>query len=735
MLRKFKLYRQYDQMDCGPACVRMLTKYYGKNYSLDSLRELCSIATDGVSLLGIDDALKSLGFSTIGCNVSIDQLEEDVPLPCILHWEQNHFVVLYKIKKDTFSNTSKFYIADPGAGYKSFKKNDFLKYWGEKANDTLHSGTVLLATPSENFESIEEEGSFSMSLKYILLYLKKYKKYFLQLFFGILLTSFIQILLPLLTQSIVDVGIKNHDIDFIYLILIAQMGLIISRMFGDFIQKWILLHISTRINISLVSDFFIKLMKLPMSFFDTKLIGDILQRISDHDRVEQFLSFHIQNIVYSFFTFIAFGSVLAVYSLKIFSIFLAGSFLYTLWIFFFLRKRRELDYKMFEQKALSQSKTYQLISGIQEIKLQNYEKQKRWEWEDLQTDLFKTNISFLKLEQIQTSGNVLIDESKNILITIIAATSVVNGEITLGMMLAIQYIIGQLKAPIDQVISFIYDFQNTQISLERINDIHLKKNENRSNDQEDRSIKIDNDNLILNNLSFKYNKYSSFALEDISLFIPKGKVTAIVGASGSGKTTLIKLLLQYYEVSSGEIKVGNTNLSNFKTDIWRNQCGAVMQEGFIFSDSIANNIIVGSEFDAERLLYSSKMACIDIFVDSLPLKYDTVIGEEGQELSRGQKQRILIARAIYKNPNFLFLDEATNSLDANNEKQITENLESFYQGKTVIVIAHRLSTVKYADQIVVLEKGKVKEIGNHESLTMVRGAYYHLVKNQLELGD
>lgn len=734
-----RLFKQYDLMDCGPACVKMIAYHYGEHYSLDTLRKYCCISHDGVSLLGISDAFESIGFKTIGGKLTIDQLINDAPLPCVIYWDQRHFVVLYKIKtKSFFSHKTHFHIADPGSSLKKYSEEEFKKHWLNTRSNQEEKGVVLLVEPNQEFYQKKGDKEDKSNIHFLFSYFKRYKKYFGQLILGIILGSLLQLIFPFLTQSIVDIGIKNQNINFIYLVLIAQMVLIVSQMSSDFIRRWILLHISTRINISLVSDFFIKLMKLPMSFFDTKHVGDILQRISDHDRVERFLTSHALNVIFSIVTFITFGGVLFIYSLKIFTLFLVGSIIYTIWIFFFLKRRRELDFKFFEQKALNQSKTYQIITGMQEIKLQNYEKQKRWEWEDIQADLFKTNIASLKLEQYQTAGNVFINETKNILITVIAATSVINGELTLGMMLAIQYIIGQLKSPIDQIVKFMHDYQDTQISLERINEIHQKNDEN-SNKLADYNNKLDDDkNIYIENLTFQYNgARSPKVLNDINLIIPQGKVTAIVGASGSGKTTLIKLLLQYYNVQNGTLKIGSKKLNDFNSTFWRNQCGSVMQDGFIFSDTIAQNIAVTTidNIDKERLIFATNIANINNFINELPLKYNTIIGQEGQGLSQGQKQRILIARAVYKNPQYIFLDEATNALDANNEKKITKNLEKFFNGKTVVIVAHRLSTVKNADQIIVLDNGKILEIGDHKELTIKKGAYYNLVKNQLELGN
>ncbi|HRC81843.1 MAG TPA: peptidase domain-containing ABC transporter [Sedimentibacter sp.] len=731
----FPLHIQHDAMDCGPVSLQMIAKYYGKNFSLDKLRQLTYTVKDGVSLFAISEAAEQIGFKTVGGKLTFAKLEKEALLPCIVHWNQEHFVVVYKIKsKNFFRKKSIIYVADPAHGKVKYTEQEFNEHWISTKSDDEEKGIVLLMEPTQAFYKQESDKTNTKSLKFLFSYFLKYKKFFGQLIIGLLLGSLFQLIFPFLTQAIVDTGITNKNIGFIYLVLLAQMVLIISQMSVEFIRRWILLHISTRINISLISDFFIKLMKLPMSYFDTKLTGDILQRIDDHERIESFLTSRSLDIIFSFFTLIIFGIVLWIYSLKIFLIFFVGSLLYTIWIFFFLKKRRELDFKYFETRAKNQSKTYQLIQGMQEIKLQNSEKRKRWEWEDIQADLFKINISALKLEQTQETGNIFINESKNIIITIVAALAVVNNEMTLGMMLATQYIIGQLTMPIEQMVRFIHDLQDTKISLERINEIHQKDDENKG--KEFQNQKLDSTEIIIKELTFQYEgPHSKKVLNNINLTIQQGKVTAIVGASGSGKTTLIKLLLQYYNPVKGIIKVGNKNLQQFNSTWWRNQCGAVMQDGFIFSESIAKNIAQSDDdIDIEKLKIASQIANIHDFVMELPLKYNTVIGNEGQNLSQGQKQRILIARAVYKNPNFLFFDEATNALDANNEKAIVENLQEFYKGKTVIVVAHRLSTVKNADQIVVLDDGKIAEIGNHEELTRKKGAYYQLVKNQLELG-
>lgn len=542
--------------------------------------------------------------------------------------------------------------------------------------------------------------------------------------------------MPFLTQSIVDIGIKNQDINFIWLILLGELMIVIGRTAIDFIRRWLLLHISIRINISLISDFFIKLFKLKMSFFDNKLMGDLLQRISDHSRVQSFLTSQSISVIFSFFSFIILGSVLFVYNTFIFYVFLVGSVIYGVWIAIFLNRRKILDYELFEQQAVNHNKTYQLITAMQEIKLQDCEKRRRWEWEDTQSDLFQVQLKSLKLQQTQEAGAIFINEIKNILITVLAATSVINGELTIGMMLAIQYIIGQLNSPVEQLMSFIYSLQDVKISLERINEIHMSK------DEEDccQTVMSFNDSqhsITLDNISFRYDQYAiKNTIDNISFHMPEGKVTAIVGASGSGKTTLIKLMLGYYPVENGNIKIGESDISEINLKWWRRQCGVVMQDGIIFSESIARNIAVDDgEIDKERLVKAAEVANIHDYIMGLPLKYNTNIGRDGVGLSQGQKQRILIARAVYKDPQFIFLDEATNALDAKNEKVIVENLDEFYKGRTVVIVAHRLSTVKNADQIIVLDAGKVVEVGNHSTLIANQGTYYNLVKNQLELGN
>ena len=731
-MSRFHVCFQKDAMQCGIACLQMICVHYGKKYSQDFLSNICYATTEGVSLLGIKDAAVKIGLYTISGRVTLENLSS-ATLPCILHWNQNHFVVLYKVKKG-----SKFYIADPGKGLISYTIDEFKQHWIEVGQGEGEKGIVMFLEPTQDFyENIGgQEPRTEKPFKFLFGYIKQYRRYFFQIILGLFVGSLLQLALPFLTQSIVDIGIKNKDISFIWLILIGQLAITLSRTSVDFIRRWLLLHISMRINISLVSDFFIKLLQLPMSFFDTKLMGDLMQRIGDHSRVNSFLTQQTLNVVFSLISFAVFSCVLLVYNRLIFFIFLIGSILYGGWMALFLRRRKVIDYELFEQQAANNNKTYQFLTSMQEIKLQDCEQRRRWEWEDVQADLFHIQMKSLKLQQTQEAGSIFINELKNIIITVVSATAVINGNLTLGMMLAVQYIIGQLNSPIEQLMHFIYSVQDVKISLERINEIHKKDNQedyNRSRTEFDNECH----DIELSNIDFKYDPHAlSKTIEGVNIHIPDGKITAIVGASGSGKTTLIKLMLGYYPVMSGEITIAGHNISEYNLKWWRRQCGVVMQDGVIFSESIARNIAVDDgEIDEERLEIAAEIANVKDFVMALPLKFNTNIGRDGMGLSQGQRQRILIARAVYKNPKFIFLDEATNSLDASNERAIVDNLDKFYKGKTVVVVAHRLSTVKNADQIIVLDKGKVVETGNHKSLTAKRGAYYNLVKNQLELGN
>ena len=735
-MRKFPLYRQHDSMQCGVTCLRMICAYWGKEYPAEYLDRLCGASREGVSLLGISETAAELGLKSVCARLTTGQLAE-VELPAILHWNQNHFVVLYRISRKRGGKTV-YHVADPGKGLRQYDGPSFEAGWIETRSRGEDKGIAMLAQPTPAFFSKRVPGKTARrSFTFLLGYLKRYRYYFGQVFLGLAVGSLLQLLFPFLTQAIVDLGIDHEDLGLIWLILLGQLALVTSQTALDFIQRWILLHVSMRVNISLVSDFFIKLLRLPMGFFDTRLMGDLMQRMGDHKRVEQYLTNEALTVLFSLLTFLVFGGVLLVYDPLIFAVFVVGSLLYGLWIAFFLGKRKRIDYELFEKEAENNNKTYRFITTMQEIKLQDCEQRRRWEWEDVQAGLFRVQAKSLKLRQAQEAGGILITQVKNILVTVLAATAVINGQMTLGMMLAVQYIIGQLNRPVEQLMRFIYASQDVKISLDRINEIHGQMEEEDGSE----SLKAYPDgepgDLSLRRADFSYDPHAPRkTIDGVSLTIPRGKVTAIVGTSGSGKTTLVKLLLGFYPLLSGEIRVGRTPLGQLNKKWWRRQCGVVMQDGVIFSESIARNIAVDDgPIDTARLARAVEIANIKEFIQSLPLRYDTVIGPDGIGLSQGQKQRVLIARAVYKDPDYIFLDEATNALDANNEQAIVRNLDTFYKGKTVVIVAHRLSTVRHADQIIVIERGKIIETGDHQSLIDRRGAYYRLVSNQLELGN
>lgn len=748
--KPFPHYTQLDSMDCGPTCLRMIAKHYGRSYTLQNLRERSFITREGVSMLGVSDAAESIGMHTQGVRITFEQLTKDVVLPCILHWNQNHFVVLYKIKKQKqgiktlFGKTNsqlstfnfQFFIADPAGEKYVMTSEEFCKCWLSSKANGKDTGTVLMLAPSPEFYEYEDDKEKQeKNLGYFFRYLFPYKSQFAQIVVGMVVGMALSLIAPFLTQAVVDQGIGNNNLPFITLVLIAQLILSITQMGMGFIRNWITLHTSTRISIALISDFLTKLMKLPLRFFDAKNIGDIMQRVGDHGRIQGFMTGTTLSTLFSFANFFIFAFILAYYNLPILLVFLVGNTLYVVWILSFMRYRKKLDHKRFAQSSANQSNMIQLITGMQEIKLNNCEKQQRWKWERIQVKLFKISVKGMALGQYQQIGSIFFNQTTGLLISYLSARAVVEGQITLGMMMSISYIIGQLSGPIGQVIGFAQSLQDAKISLERLNEIHNK-------DDEEQTImdKLDtlpeNRGIRMEKVFFSYDGAErDYVLEDLSLYIPQNKITAIVGASGSGKTTIIKLLLNFYPPLKGNIRIGNTDLQEINPHLWRQKCGAVMQDGFIFSETIAGNIAVGEEeIDKKRLLYAVKTANIQEFIERLPLKYNTKIGMEGNGISQGQRQRLLIARAVYKNPDFLFFDEATNSLDANNERIIMDNLTEFYKGKTVVVVAHRLSTVQNADNIIVLDKGKIVEEGTHKELTEKQGAYYTLVKNQLELG-
>lgn len=731
-MKRFPHYRQLDAMDCGPTCLRMIAAYYGKEYSLETLRQRSHITRSGVSMLGISDAAESIGFKTVAYRIQLAQLTNDIPLPCILHWNQNHFVVCYNIEKTR--NGLKFHIADPASKKVTYSEAEMRHCWLSTTIDGEDRGAILALQPMPQFYEAAEDGAANRrSLAFFAKYLRPYRKQIAWLFLTLLVSSGLQLIFPFLTQALVDIGIRNSSLNFIMLILAGQLIVSTSQLALEFIRSWILLRVNTRVNIALISDFLTKLMKLPLNFFDSKNVGDIMQRIGDHGRIEAFLTGSSINTLFSSVSFLVFAVVLTIYNPLILLIFIVGNSLYVAWIAAFLKYRRELDIHRFAQAAGEQSTLIQMITGMQEIKLNNCERQKRWQWERIQLKLFKISIKSRALGQIQQVGSVFFNQMTNIIISFIAAKGVVEGNMTLGMMVSITYIVGALNGPVNSLIGFLRQWQDAKISLERLNEIHGREDEESSTDEKCIELPSGRD-IEFRNVSFSYDGSTrNFIIDDLSMTIPAGKVTAIVGASGGGKTTLIKLMLGFYPPVRGEILVGGIPLNKISSHSWRANTGAVMQDGFIFSDTISANIAVADTKPNEhRLRYAAKMANIDDFINMLPLGYSTKIGMEGNGISQGQRQRFLIARTVYKNPEFLFFDEATNALDANNERTIMQSLEQFYRGKTVVVVAHRLSTVRNADNIIVLDHGRIAEQGTHEQLIAARGQYYALVRNQLE---
>lgn len=757
----FPFFSQLDAMDCGATCLRMISGWYGMRYSGEYLREISYTNREGISLEGMSRAAERIGFKTLAVKIKLDALRTDAPLPCVLHWNQNHFVVLYDIKKSWFLSKGEemYCIADPAHGKIKLNRSNLQKSW---TTDSKEEGIALLLEATPAFYTMQSQ--FSKESKkgvwsFIYPYFKPYNRYVIQLLIGLLVGTILSFIFPFLTQSIVDIGIRNKNIHFVYLILSANLMLFFSQTIIELIRSRLLLHISARVNISLISDFLIKLMKLPISFFDSKMTGDLIQRIGDHQRIQSFMSGTSLSIIFSVLNLFVFSGILLMYSPMIFAVFLVGSIIYTLWIVIFLKYRRDMDYKRFQQSSLSQSNLIQLIQGMQEIKLQNAEQRNRWQWERIKAQGFKIELQGLNLSNIQSVGSNSINQLKNIFISVLTAKLVIDGQLTLGMMLSVQYIIGQLNAPVAQLLGFVQQLQDATLSLERLNEIHSKPNEEVDSIKKEEflfnnTFKLaknqpyrvgETDNISANNLldikfenlSFQYSGPDSpEVLKNISFTIPNGKLTAIVGGSGSGKTTLLKLLMKFYEPSKGSIKIGFQDLKNIRGYDWREYFGAVMQDGFIFSDSIARNIAVKDEnIDTDKLLQAATIANIKEFIEDLPLNYSTKIGQDGIGISSGQKQRLLIARAIYKEPRLIIFDEATNSLDATNELKIIENMNQYLKNKTAVVVAHRLSTVKDADNIIVLEKGTIVEQGSHSYLTSLKGKYYTLVKNQLELGS
>ncbi|OQP63425.1 ABC transporter ATP-binding protein [Niastella vici] len=731
----FPFFKQLDAKDCGPTCIRMIARFYKKDYPLSYIRDLCNIGKEGVSVLGINNAAEQLGFNSVALKASFSVLEKQIQLPCIAHWKQNHFVVVYKITQ------KHVYIADPEQGKQKLNRQEFLNGWASGKEHGEDFGILIVLEPTTVFYEKDLETPKTSQIKtgyrYLLVHFKQHRKPLINLAIGLLVSTLLQLTFPFLTQSIVDTGIGNLDINFVYLILIGQIVIFIAETIISLVQSWTLLYVGTRVNTSIISDFLKKLMRKPLRFFDTRVSGDLLQRIDDHKRIEDFLTNGTFRFILSIFTFLVFTCLLIYYSPLIFAVFVTGGILFLGWISYFQRKRKQLDYKRFSELANNKSKLVEIINGMHDIKLQNAERHKRWEWQAIQARLFRVNVQYLTLEQFQRVGAQSINTLKNIATTFICSSLVISNKMSLGEMLAVQFIVGELNVPLFNLLEFLNAYQDARISIERIGEIHAGDPEQAGATP---PIATDeylvNDSIIIRNLSFKYGGTHYFnVLNNISITIPKGKVTAIVGLSGSGKTTLLKLLLKFYEPSNGSILIGNLNLNTINEDFWRSKCGVVLQDGYIFSDTIAKNITLGfDDIDKKRLLHAVSVANIKDFIETLPLRYNTKIGSDGMGLSQGQKQRMLIARAVYKNPEYIFFDEATNALDANNERTIIENLQNFFRNKTVVIVAHRLSTVKNADQILVMESGRIIEAGNHHELISVKGSYFNLVKNQLELG-
>lgn len=735
----FPHFLQHDAMDCGPTCLSIIVSFYGKRMSIEKLRKLCYATREGTSLLGIGNAAEKLGFHTVGVKLSWEQLRDQAILPCIIHWNQNHFIVVYKIKKK--NGKWYVYVSDPAAGLLTYTEEQFLKSWLEihGANGKPDMGVTLLIEPTPAFferdqDDADKERQFS--LRHIVRYLVPHQQSIIQIFSALVVASLLSLLLPFITQSIVDRGVILGNIGFVKTMLAAQLFIVAGQLANDLIRSWLMLHVTARVSISLISDFLAKLMRLPIAFFDTKMTGDIMQRIQDHSRIQDFLTNSLLSIVMAMVLFIIYGVVLGGYNIIILGIFLSGTILYIGWVLLFLKWRRKLDYMRFQEAANNQSNIVQLIGGMQDIKLNNCEKQKRWEWERIQAKLFRISIKGLTLSQAQQVGGTFIDQTKNIIISFLAAKSVIDGNMTLGMMTALTYIIGQLNAPVSQFISFVREYQDANISMERLGEINNRDDEEPAGEEKIYEIP-ENADIEFKNVTFQYGgPHSPKVLDGISLKVAHGKVTAIVGASGSGKTTLLKMMLGFYPPSEGSVTLGGCEMEAYSESSWRKKCGCVMQEGYVFSNTIAENIGLCDEIpDMIRVRQAAEVANIREWIESLPLGYNTKIGADGHGLSTGQKQRILIARAAYKNSPYLFFDEATNSLDANNEKLIMENLNHLFDGKTVVVVAHRLSTVKNADKILVVDNGHIIEEGTHLELTARKGYYYELVRNQLELGN
>ncbi|MCF6407050.1 peptidase domain-containing ABC transporter [Chitinophaga filiformis] len=728
--KKFPRYKQSDAMDCGPTCLKMVAAHYGRQFPLQYLRELSKSTRQGVTVADLVAAGESLGFKTFPAELPFTVLSEKAPLPCILHWEKQHFVVLHSI------TATHAYVADPAVGRTiTYTKEQFLKAWRKEEEST--SGRALFLEPTAGFYAQESIAEPVVSLKTLYPYLRAHKKELIPVFATLILAAGCSLVIPMLTRAIADSGIRTHDIPLLLLICAGQLMLFLGRMVMDFIRARLLYKLGTGISIQMLRSFLLKLMQLPLPFFDNRHAGDNMQRIADNQRVEDFLTSVFVTFVMAAITTLVLGCVLLYYHLLIFLLFVTGAIASIIWANSFQEKRKMLDQQKFKALAANQQILLEIFGAMQEIKLTGSEEIKSTQWQQLQERSFGLKLETLRMDQFMQGIGLFINEIKNVIITSLAAILVIKGELSLGTMLAVTYICGQLNTPVLQLADFIRSSQNTLFSLQRMAEVQHEPNEDEQNTTVLPALTGNGQDIRLNNIQFRYgHQHSSVVLDDIHLTIPAGKITAIVGMSGSGKTTLLKLLLKFYAPVKGEIRIGEQALASINAKAWRRQCGVVMQDGYIFMDTIANNIYCGnSDRNTERLHTACKMANIHDFFTSMPFGYDTVVGKDGYGLSEGQKQRLLIARMIYRDPAYIFLDEATNSLDAHNERAIINSLEHFFPGKTVVIVAHRLSTVKHAHQIVVMDQGKIAEYGSHQELIAARGAYYQLIKNQLELGQ
>lgn len=719
-MNNFPFIKQLDSQDCSLACLKMISKYYGVQLS-NSAFSGTNISKRGITISDLNYTAEELGYQTLAVKLDYENVLSNVSLPAIFFWNQNHFIVVYKITKNTV------YVADPAFGKTTYSKEEFLKGWTQDKEE----GILLVLEPTEKLyenAGVNQKNS-SRNIQYIIQYIKKHKTQFALIAITLLISSCIELVFPFFTQKILDKGVALKQVNLIYLILIAQIVLFVSRIGLEYYRSWLFIHISSRISLSIISDFLAKLMRLPLKFFNSKNTGDLIQRIQDHKRIEEFLSQDLIQTVFSFFTIIIYSFVLFYFNPTIFLIVLVGTTLELTWIFNFFKKIKLLDQKTFSLQSTDQNKIYEIINSMQEIKLNNLEDYKRYEWSAIQSNIYLNNIEKLKVNQKYESYK-FINFLQNILVVFTSALAVMNSSMTIGTMLSIVYIIGGMNNPISQLITFFLRYHLVKISFERLNEIHDK-------DSEENLSKIHTLNRIFDisvqNVSFAYDN-TNYILNNINLNIPKGKTTAIVGASGSGKTSLLKLILKFYKPQQGNITLENMPLEEVENTLWREKCGVILQDSYIFSDTIAYNISLEETPDEERLLDAINLANINNFIENLPLKTNTFIGPEGMGISQGQKQRILIARAIYKNPDYLFFDEATNSLDAKNERIIVQNIDDYFKNKTMIIVAHRLSTVKNADQIIVLDNGQISEQGTHDELIKIKGKYFELIQNQLELG-